>query len=110
MTLTSRTGPDMDIAPGTAGRPRGWRRAVRRLGWLPAMSFVAIAATAPLPTSAHADSTPTDGLAPMCKNSGYNATGSHDAHYVLTAVDGYILTPDLNSIYTWSYSDGSDAF
>ncbi len=102
----------MRLPTETPSAARGWRRIARRFGWLPAVSIVAIAMTAPLPTTAHADAGPTDGLAPMCKDSGYNATNgaTHDAHYVLTAKDGYILTPDLNSIYTWSYSDGSDAF
>ena len=49
---------------------------------------------------------PENGIAPMCKNGGTNG----ESHYVLTAGDGYILTPDNNSIYMWSYSNGSDAF
>ena len=82
------------------------RRIVRRFGWLPAAGIVAIAATAPLPGVARAANAPENGIAPLCKVSG----GNGDAHYVLTAKDGYILTPDLNSIYMWGYSSGSDAF
>jgi FtsP/CotA-like multicopper oxidase with cupredoxin domain len=89
---------------GQARRP--WGRLMRRLGLLPAVGMVALAATLPLPHSAGAADKPEDGLAPVCKTSG----GNGDANYVLTAHDGYILTPDGNSLYMWSYSSGSDAF
>jgi FtsP/CotA-like multicopper oxidase with cupredoxin domain len=70
------------------------------------VSIVGIAAIGPLPSVARAANAPENGLAPLCKTSG----GNGDAHYVLTAHDGYIITPDLNSIYMWGYSAGSDAF
>jgi FtsP/CotA-like multicopper oxidase with cupredoxin domain len=84
----------------------GWGRMLRRLGLLPAIGIVALAATMPLPHSAGAADPPEDGLAPVCKTSG----GNGEAHYVLTAHDGYIITPDGNSLYMWSYSNGSGAF
>jgi FtsP/CotA-like multicopper oxidase with cupredoxin domain len=74
---------------------------------MPAVGLLALAGTLPLPGHAAgaADSNP-DSLGPVCKTRG----GTGDANYVLTAHDGYILTPDANSLYMWSYSSGSDAF
>jgi Multicopper oxidase len=98
----------MDNTANRPGGARGRRRLLRRLGWLPAASFVAIAATAPLPSAARATNAPENGLATMCKTS--KSTVAGDANFVLTAHDGYIITPDLNSVYMWGYSAGSDAF
>jgi FtsP/CotA-like multicopper oxidase with cupredoxin domain len=80
---------------------------LKRLGFLPAIGLVAMAATLPLPlhSAGAADANP-DSLGPVCKTSG----GNGDANYVLSAHDGYIVTPDANSLYMWSYSSGSDAF
>jgi len=91
--------------PVPVRRPVG-HRFLRRFGWLPVISVVALAAAVPLPSAARAANGPENGLAPMCQNGG--AKG--ESHYVLTAKDGYIITPDLNSIYMWGFSAGSDAF
>jgi len=105
MTLKTRTERDMD-SNGAPQHGRGLRRRLlRRLGWLPVAGLVAFAATVPMPTAAHAGDVSENGILPVCKTS-----GAGDAHFVLTAKDGYILTPDLDSIYTWSYSAGNDAF
>jgi FtsP/CotA-like multicopper oxidase with cupredoxin domain len=86
---------------------RPWRRWAQRVVWLPVASIVAITALAPLPTHAGAvDVAAAESLAPLCKNGGTNG----QSQFVLTTHDGYITTPDLNSIYMWSYSNGSDAF
>jgi FtsP/CotA-like multicopper oxidase with cupredoxin domain len=107
MTLETRTERDMD----TNGAPRNGRgarrRFLRRLGWLPVAGLLTVAATVPLPSAAHAGPVSENGIAPVCKNIGGH-TG--DAHITLTAKDGYIITPDLDSIYMWSYSAGNDAF
>jgi hypothetical protein len=105
MTLDTRTERDMDTN-GAHQHGRGTRRRLlRRLGWLPVAGLLALAATVPMPSAAHAGDVSENGIAPVCKNA-----GSGDAHFVLTAKDGYILTPDLDSIYMWSYSAGNDAF
>jgi FtsP/CotA-like multicopper oxidase with cupredoxin domain len=110
MTNETRMEPEMESRRDSGGgrevHRRAWGRALRRLGLLLAVGLVALAATLPLPRAAGAAGKPEDGLAPLCKTSG----GNGDAHYVLTAHDGYILTPDANSIYMWGYSSGSDAF
>jgi FtsP/CotA-like multicopper oxidase with cupredoxin domain len=96
----------MSIDTTIRQRPRGWGRLLARFGWLPAVGMVAITATVPLPHAASAESANPDGLAPLCKSGGANGA----SNYVLTAHDGYIVTPDGNSIYMWGYSAGSDAF
>jgi hypothetical protein len=96
--------PDRKSDPTAKAKPRA--RLLQRLSVLPALGLVVAAAGLPLPHSAGAANAPENGLAPLCKNSG----GNGDANYVLTAHDGYILTPDGNSLYMWSYSNGSDAF
>jgi FtsP/CotA-like multicopper oxidase with cupredoxin domain len=109
MTLDARTGSDMDARRETGGgseRAAGRGRLLRRLAVLPLVGLVALVSTVPLPHAANAADPNPDGLAPVCKTGG----GNGDAHYVLTAHDGYILTPDGNSVYMWSYSNGSDAF
>jgi FtsP/CotA-like multicopper oxidase with cupredoxin domain len=99
----------MDARRETGGsfeRAEGRARLLRRMALLPFVGLVALVSTVPLPHAASAADPNPDGLAPVCKTSG----GNGDAHYVLTAHDGYILTPDGNSLYMWSYSNGSDAF
>ena len=63
-------------------------------------------------------------LAPLFVSSGYQpsaaaTTGTSEglqcqtsatASFVLTAQEGYITTPDLNSVYMWGYSGGNDPF
>ncbi|HEV7204218.1 MAG TPA: multicopper oxidase domain-containing protein [Jatrophihabitans sp.] len=78
--------------------PRTLRsRVVAAVGVMAAASGAAAAIAVP---SASA-STPTDGI--VC------TTDSHN-HFSLTAEDGYISTPDSNSIYMWSYGDSSNGF
>jgi hypothetical protein len=84
-----------------AVRPKRRRRRAR---WAAVAGVGAIAAMmVPLSgsTPGHAASDPPEGL--LCKT---NASSS----FVLTAQTGYILTPDNNSIYMWSYSAGNDPF
>jgi len=110
MTSHIQTGHDVDPTSVISSPPsrsrHARRRAARRFGWLPLVGLLGVAAIAPLPHGAGAEALNPDGLAPVCKNGG--ATGQ--SNFVFTAHDGYILTPDGNSIYMWSYSNGSDAF
>jgi hypothetical protein len=87
------------------------RRLARRMGWMPVAGMVAMAALVPLPAHAGAapDVSKAESLAPMCIGDA-GARPPTTSSFVLTAHDGYIITPDLNSIYMWSYSSGSDAF
>jgi FtsP/CotA-like multicopper oxidase with cupredoxin domain len=89
------------------------RRLARRVGWMPALGMVAMAALVPLPgrvgASAPPDVSRAESLAPLCIGDAGQAPPSTSS-FALTAQDGYILTPDLNSIYMWSYSSGSNAF
>jgi FtsP/CotA-like multicopper oxidase with cupredoxin domain len=77
-------------------RPKARWLAVLGAGAITAM-FLPLGSSTP----GHAASEPAEGL--LCKS---NATSS----FVLTAKSGYILTPDNNSVYMWSYSAGSDPF
>ncbi len=67
------------------------------------------AATIPLPSRAKAASTEIPEAGLICTADTNTSTPGHD-HFVLTARDGYILTPDGNSIYNWGYSPGNAAF
>ena len=90
----------------TTRRPRFWRPRSAVLGVLAVAAT--FAATVPLPSKAKAAaSPPEDGI--VCTSDPTAGTSHHD-HFVLTARDGYILTPDGNSIYTWSFSPGNGAF
>jgi hypothetical protein len=95
------------LEQGTAPPRRRLRLRTRSL----AVGTLAVAATfatlVPLPTKAKASTPPADGI--VCTSDATAAT-SHKDHFVLNARDGYITTPDGNSIYTWSYSSGSGAF
>ena len=110
MTTHTQTGHDVTrtsaMDPGASGRPRAWRRLARRFGWVPLVGLLAAAGIVPLPNGAGAEAAVPNGLLGMCKTGG----GAGQSNYVLTAHDGYIVTPDGNSIYMWSYSSGSDAF
>lgn len=94
------------VAQDAAPARRPWLR-TRSL----AVGTLAISATfailVPLPAKAKAATSPSDGI--VC-TSDATATASRHDHFVLNARDGYITTPDGNSIYTWSYSPGSGAF
>jgi FtsP/CotA-like multicopper oxidase with cupredoxin domain len=105
MSRDTRTERDMDTSASHPNGRSSRRRWMRRLGMLPIAGLLAIAATAPLPTAAHAGDVSENGIKPVCDSS-----GPGDAHYVLTAKDGYILTPDLDSVYMWSYANGSGPF
>lgn len=77
------------------------RPTARWIGMLGAGAFAAMLLPLGGSTPGHAASEAPEGL--LCKS---NPTSS----FVLTARSGYILTPDNNSIYMWSYSAGSDPF
>ena len=101
--------------------PRRKGRALRRLRWQLPLATVTglIAAFAPLGPAhvAHAAGGQAEGL--VCA-AGSTAPGGAPGHlaavpgtnpsFVLTATDGYILTPDGNSIYMWSYANQNGAF
>jgi FtsP/CotA-like multicopper oxidase with cupredoxin domain len=79
---------------------RGLGRRLRKGWWLPvAAATLLLATNAPLPTSAATP--PSEGL--VC-------TSNPSASFVLTAKTGYITTPDLNSIFMWSYANGNNGF
>ncbi len=93
----------------TGARPRR-HHLLRRAAWMPVAGIVAVATMIPLPVPARAvDVSKAESLAPMCIGDA-GARAPSTSSFVLTAHDGYIITPDLNSIYMWSYSSGSDAF
>jgi hypothetical protein len=111
----------MESMTASTPAPRLVARAVRRLRWqLPLIAVTGlVAAFAPLgPTpTAHAANGQTEGLA--CAE-GSTAPGGAPGHtpatpgthpsFVLTATDGYVLTPDGNSIYDWGYANNNGSF
>jgi FtsP/CotA-like multicopper oxidase with cupredoxin domain len=103
MKLTTASGVGIAGSDG-ANTARPW---VRRALVLIAVAVAAAAAgLVPLsPPSARADTAPADGL--VCTTGG---TTPGQASFLLTAKDGNVLTPDGNSIYMWSYADGTGAF
>jgi FtsP/CotA-like multicopper oxidase with cupredoxin domain len=76
-----------------------WRISRPRIVVLCAMIVVALSAVALWPHAASAATA--EGL--ECD------TNAHQT-FSLTAGDGYVSTPDGNSIYMWSYADSSDGF
>jgi FtsP/CotA-like multicopper oxidase with cupredoxin domain len=86
---------------GSGRRLRGLGRRFRRAWWMPlaAAGVVAAAMLAPIPTKAAPP--PSEGL--VC-------TTNASASFVLTARTGYITTPDLNSMFMWSYAAGNGSF
>jgi FtsP/CotA-like multicopper oxidase with cupredoxin domain len=108
---------DMRLDPTPVRRP--FARWARRLRWQ--LPFVAVAgvvaALTPLTSSpaSHAASAQPEGL--VCANgstapggSATPATPGTNPSFVLTARDGYILTPDGNSVYMWGFANGNEAF
>jgi len=101
--------------------PRMVRRAAHRMRWhLPLIAVTGLVASfAPLGATgaAHAASGQTEGLACAL---GSTAPGGATGHtpatpgthpsFVLTATDGYVLTPDGNSIYDWGYANANGSF
>ncbi len=90
---------------GTAATRRSRRRG--RARWIAVLGAAGLAATlVPLsgstPGHAAANGAP-EGL--LC-----NTSSSPNPSFMLTAKEGYILTPDNNSIYMWSYSAGNGPF
>jgi FtsP/CotA-like multicopper oxidase with cupredoxin domain len=76
------------------------RRIFRAAWWVPlALAAIAAAVSAPVPTNAAG--APSEGL--VC-------TSSASASFVLTAKTGYVTTPDLNSVFMWSYANGNGNF
>jgi hypothetical protein len=98
-----------DHATQTAlSRPRRWL-GTRSFAIGGLVLTAAFAATIPLPSRAKAavSTIPEAGI--VCTKDLNTSTVGHD-NFVLTARDGYILTPDGNSIYTWSYAPGNGGF
>ena len=90
---------------------------VRRLHSRPKTRWIAVLGAAAfaamlLPlggsTPGHAASDPPEGL--LCKTNAGGTAANPTSSFQLTAKAGYILTPDNNSIYMWSYSAGNDPF
>ncbi len=78
------------------------RRGARRVAALGSLAVAALVATVvPVPSTGTAAGGPEFGM--ICTE---NSTSS----FVLTAQVGRILTPDGNTMQTWSYSSGNDAF
>jgi FtsP/CotA-like multicopper oxidase with cupredoxin domain len=91
------------------------RSQLRRHWWLPTAAVVVVSVGMSVPVNAtnlHV-ANPSEGL--ICTNGttaqitvlGQPVTSRS---YVLTARDGYITTPDGNSVYMWSYSEGQKDF
>ena len=77
---------------------------VKRIGLLLAVGMLALTAATSSPPSLRAQTT-TRATGVVCTtSSGTNPT------FTLTATDGYISTPDGNTIYMWSYDDGAGNF
>ncbi len=89
-----------DIAGGAPKRRR-LRSKGRLAGVIGAAGLAALVVPLGASTPGHAAGEAPEGL--ICKT-------SPTASFVLTAKSGYILTPDNNSIYMWSYSAGNDPF
>jgi plastocyanin len=82
---------------------------LRRVWWLPVVLLGALAAGMNVPVSAtnlHL-AHPSEGLICTLGSGGAKTT---NPSFVLTARDGYITTPDGNSIYMWSYANGNQDF
>ncbi len=95
-------------------------RRARWLRWrLPAAVAVIVAASfAPIATSSSAAAPPVRQAEGLVCTPGSTADFYHppvapiptNPSFVLTAQDGYITTPDGNSVYMWGYANGSGAY
>ena len=109
----------MDITQAVSLPPRG-AGVRRRLRWsVPVAAAVLLTASlAPLAASPSASALPARQAEGLVCAAGSTADFAHpptaplptNPSFVLTAQDGYITTPDGNSIYMWGYSSGSDAY
>ena len=91
------------------GDPRRRRRP--RARWVAVLGAAGFAAmTIPLggATPGHAATEASEGL--LCEHNAGGTPTNPTSSFVLTAKEGYILTPDNNSIYMWSYSAGNKPF
>jgi hypothetical protein len=86
----------------TSSQRRGRRR--RASLWLAPLAVAAAVGTL-APVGSTPSQAATSGAA-----EGLVCQTNPSASFVLTAKEGYITTPDLNSVYMWSYSGGSDPF
>jgi FtsP/CotA-like multicopper oxidase with cupredoxin domain len=106
-------GGDVGIEPARRrrGSARGMTARLRRLWWLVPAAAVAVAGGLRLPVAANylVAAHPSEGM--LCTNGKAGLSGTTSTRsYVLTARDGYITTPDGNSIYMWSYANGDQGF
>jgi FtsP/CotA-like multicopper oxidase with cupredoxin domain len=103
MNLTLASGPALPDPSPVRGATRFRRRS---LVLLAVIAAAAGSALVPLsPTAAKAAGPSPDGM--VCTTGG---TTPGQASFLLTAKDGNILTPDGNSIYMWSYANGTGNF
>jgi FtsP/CotA-like multicopper oxidase with cupredoxin domain len=87
-------------APAVAGTVAAPTRTRRRAWWvLAGLAGLLGVMIAPLPSTAAGPAE--DGL--VC-------TTNSSASFVLTAKTGYVTTPDMNSMFMWSYSNGNNGF
>jgi FtsP/CotA-like multicopper oxidase with cupredoxin domain len=110
---------ELSTASGPSN-PTGARRWTRWLSWqLPiAVAALLTASFAPLATSSSAAPPPPRQAEGLVCATGSTADFYHpptaplatNPSFVLTAQDGYITTPDGNSIYMWGYANGGGAY
>jgi len=89
-------------------RRRQRRRPVRLLALLGMSGAAAVLVPITTNVASHAAAEPSEGL--LCKTNPGGTAGNTTSSFVLTAHAGHILTPDNNSVYMWSYSNGNEAF
>ncbi|MDB5064519.1 MAG: Multicopper oxidase [Chloroflexi bacterium] len=106
--------PPGDVGPAPARRRGPVHRAsagLRRVWWLLPAIAAAVTAGVHIPVSASnlVLAHPSEGL--ICTEGATKTVGTTTTRsYLLTARDGYITTPDGNSIYMWSYANGDQGF
>jgi FtsP/CotA-like multicopper oxidase with cupredoxin domain len=90
---------------------KNMRHNLRRHWWLPTAVVAVVFAGLSVPVNAtnlH-PANPSEGL--ICTNgSTASAAGVTTRSFVLNARDGYISTPDGNSVYMWSFAEGDKDF
>jgi FtsP/CotA-like multicopper oxidase with cupredoxin domain len=93
---------------GSHRRQRGFLRRQWRWG-IVAVAAATAGTIVPLPQASGAAPPPSVGI--VCSDGSTSSTAAGPQRsFVLTARDGYIATPDGNSIYMWGYSSGAGPF